>query len=217
MGAGQMVAADYTMSPSIQFSQNTGGMRRRAGRLVAQPGRAGRSGRRHQDQRGVDHADHDRQPLGRAVGRRRGHGEEHRLRTLRLGLRLGRRRRAPAATAARPRARSSSLPSPTATTNWSRWCATTVHRPSRAAWAPAARSACRVGRRRLRPGKACPSMSGWRWRQDNPGPRPAVSQPLMLDLDLRNCARRAGDGPAILKKSLHAQDAPAVKGVFPCV
>jgi curli biogenesis system outer membrane secretion channel CsgG len=26
MGAGQMVAADYTMSPSIQFSQNTGGM-----------------------------------------------------------------------------------------------------------------------------------------------------------------------------------------------
>jgi curli biogenesis system outer membrane secretion channel CsgG len=25
-GAGQMVAADYTMSPSIQFSQNTGGM-----------------------------------------------------------------------------------------------------------------------------------------------------------------------------------------------
>jgi hypothetical protein len=26
MGAGQMVAADYTMNPSIQFSQNTGGM-----------------------------------------------------------------------------------------------------------------------------------------------------------------------------------------------
>ena len=26
MGAGQMVAADYTMSPSIQFSQNTGGI-----------------------------------------------------------------------------------------------------------------------------------------------------------------------------------------------
>jgi hypothetical protein len=26
MGPGQMVAADYTMSPSIQFSQNTGGM-----------------------------------------------------------------------------------------------------------------------------------------------------------------------------------------------
>lgn len=26
MGAGQMVAADYTMSPSITFSQNTGGM-----------------------------------------------------------------------------------------------------------------------------------------------------------------------------------------------
>lgn len=26
MGAGQMVAADYTMSPSIQFSQNTGGL-----------------------------------------------------------------------------------------------------------------------------------------------------------------------------------------------
>ena len=26
MGAGQMVAADYTMSPSIQFSQNTGGV-----------------------------------------------------------------------------------------------------------------------------------------------------------------------------------------------
>jgi hypothetical protein len=26
MGGGQMVAADYTMSPSIQFSQNTGGL-----------------------------------------------------------------------------------------------------------------------------------------------------------------------------------------------
>ncbi len=90
-GKGQMVAADYTMSPQITFAQNTGGMGGALGGFSRSLGVLSAVGRQRQDQRSLDHADHDRQPLRRATRRRRGQREEYGLQCRRGLLRRVRR------------------------------------------------------------------------------------------------------------------------------
>ena len=77
-GKGQMVAADYTMSPSINFSQKgTGGVSGVLGAYGGALGRAaGAAAGGLKSERSFHDAAHDRQPLRRATGGRRRKREE---------------------------------------------------------------------------------------------------------------------------------------------
>ena len=111
---GQMVAADYTMSPSIQFAQKTGGAS--AGLPARAFGGLGAFGRRHERQRGLDHAAADRTTARACRSRRPGHLETT---TSACSAASGGGASAAAATRTRRRARWWWRPSPTRTTRWS--------------------------------------------------------------------------------------------------
>jgi hypothetical protein len=94
VGGGQLQAADFVLTPNLQFSDNTGGIGAALGRqqgLVGPHGRtAGRTGRfgeRAEVQRGRNHFAAGRCALGHSSGQSRGTGHRN---GLRLGpLRLG--------------------------------------------------------------------------------------------------------------------------------
>ena len=151
-GKGQMVAADYTMSPSITFSQKgTGGVGGALGGLFGSAaGLRGCAGGRLEVERSFHDAAPDRQPLRRAAGRGRGKREELRFQPVRRYVRRWGGGRCWAATPTRRRERFSQPLSWIPTTSWSGPCVTTRRRRSRAVSAQVGALACKGDRRRPR-------------------------------------------------------------------